>query len=34
VEDFLKVNENFEIGKSRERYGWTNNPNGFLKRVR
>jgi cephalosporin hydroxylase len=33
VEDFLKVNKNFEIDKSRERFGFTNNPNGFLKRV-
>ena len=33
VEDFLKVNKHFEIDKSRERFGMTNNPNGFLKRV-
>ena len=34
VEDFLEVNKNFEIDKSRERFGLTNNPSGFLKRVR
>ena len=33
VEDFLEDNKNFEIDKSRERFGMTNNPNGFLKRV-
>ena len=34
VEDFMKENDHFEIDKSRERFLLTNNPNGFLKRVR
>lgn len=34
VEAFLKENNNFEIDKSRERFLVTNNPNGFLRRVR
>ena len=34
VEAFLAENDHFVIDKSRERFLLTNNPNGFLKRVR
>lgn len=34
VMEFLKGTNSFEIDKSRERFMLTNNPNGFLKRVR
>ena len=34
VEDFMKENNHFIIDKERERFLLTNNPNGFLKRVR
>ena len=34
VEDFLKTNHDFEVDRSREKFGMTFNPGGFLKRVR
>ena len=34
VEAFMKENDHFVIDKARERFLLTNNPNGFLKRVR
>jgi cephalosporin hydroxylase len=34
VEAFMAENDHFEIDKSRERFLLTDNPNGFLKRVR
>ena len=34
VADFLKQNRNFEVDQSRERFGVTANPSGWLKRVR
>jgi cephalosporin hydroxylase len=34
VEDFLHANSNFIADKSRERFGVTDNPMGWLKRVR
>jgi len=34
VEAFMKENDHFVIDNSRERFLLTNNPNGFLKRVR
>lgn len=34
VRDFLKINESFVVDRSREKYLLTNNPGGFLKRVR
>lgn len=34
VEEFLKSNSNFVADKSREKFGFTANPNGWLKRVR
>lgn len=33
IEEFLKENREFEIDKSREKFYFTFNPNGFLKRV-
>ena len=33
VKDFLAINKNFKIDQTRERFGLTNNRNGFLKRV-
>jgi cephalosporin hydroxylase len=34
VEEFLKGNSNFAPDKSREKYGFTTNPNSWLKRIR
>lgn len=34
VEAFLQENSHFEIDKSRERFRFTNNRNGYLKRIR
>jgi cephalosporin hydroxylase len=34
VQEFLKEHPEFEIDKSKEPYGFTNNPNGFLRRTR
>lgn len=33
VKEFLRKHPEFEIDKSKEPYGMTNNPNGFLKRI-
>jgi cephalosporin hydroxylase len=34
VEEFLKTNKNFEVDRSREKHLATQNPGGFLKRVK
>ena len=34
VEEFMRNNDRFEIDRSRQRYIVTNNPDGYLKRVR
>ncbi len=34
VEQFLKSNSNFAADKRREKFGFTTNPNGWLKRIR
>lgn len=34
VQEFLKTHPEFEIDKSKEPYTFTNNPNGFLKRIK
>lgn len=34
VEEFLKNNSNYVADKSREKFGFTANPNGWLKRIR
>ena len=34
VEEFLKTNKNFEVDQSREKHLATQNPGGFLKRVK
>ncbi len=34
AEEFLKNNSNYVADKSREKFGFTTNPNGWLKRVR
>lgn len=34
VELFMNMNSRFEIDRSRERFVMTNNPQGFLKRIR
>jgi cephalosporin hydroxylase len=34
VEEFLKTNQDFEVDRSREKFGMTFNPGGYLKRVR
>jgi cephalosporin hydroxylase len=34
VEEFLKTNHDFEVDRSREKFGMTFNPGGYLKRVR
>lgn len=33
VKDFLAINKNFKVDQTRERFGLTNNRNGFLRRV-
>ena len=34
VEQFMKENNNFEVDESMHRFAVTNNPGGFLKRIR
>ncbi|MFX0133418.1 MAG: CmcI family methyltransferase [Candidatus Hodarchaeota archaeon] len=34
VKEFLKENKNFFIDKSREKFLWTANPNGFLRKIK
>jgi cephalosporin hydroxylase len=34
VEEFLRTNRDFEVDRSREKFGMTFNPGGYLKRVR
>jgi cephalosporin hydroxylase len=34
VQEFLKTNKNFEVDRSREKHLVTQNPSGFLKRVK
>jgi cephalosporin hydroxylase len=34
VEEFLKTNKNFEVDRTREKHLATQNPGGFLKRVK
>ena len=34
IEEFLKTNSNYVADKDREKFGFTANPNGWLKRVR